>query len=81
MLENYSNEMKMRYAEWLADRFFEEFGRMQLLRRKVFGVKLAKSLDDYTLSNAKYFHTGIEPKRGRSKRKQRLTKSQKRQRK
>lgn len=78
MLENYDVEMRMRYAEWLAERMLEEFGRMQSLRRQVFGVKLAKKLDDYTLGKAKYFHTGIEPKRGRTRKKQRLTRLQKR---
>lgn len=78
MLENYDVEMRLRYAEWLAERMLEEFGRMQSLRRQVFGVKLAKKLDDYTLGKAKYFHTNVERKHGRTRKKQRLTRLQRR---
>jgi hypothetical protein len=79
MLENYDVEMRLRYAEWLAERMLEEFDRMQSLRRQAFGVKLAKKLDDYTLGKAKYFHTSIEPKRqNRTRKKRRLTRLQKR---
>lgn len=74
-----TEEQRWQYAEYLAEVALARFARFQQRRREVFGPELAKKLDDYTLSGAKYFHTGIQPKRGRSKKKQRLTRFQRRQ--
>lgn len=68
------------YAGYLAEFYMGQFAKLQNIRRNAFGAKLAKKLDDYTLGKSRCFHTGIERKRGRTRKKRRLNRFQRRQR-